>query len=224
VRAETPGVERVTHFNHAGASLPPRAVIDAVADYLEAESTLGGYEVAADRAADLDHVYAAACRFLGGEPKNWAFVESATRGWNAAFSALRFEPGDRVITTRAEYPSNMGGLLRAKEIQGIEIVIAPNDEHGQLDVGALENLLDDRTRLVSVTQIPTQGGLINPVDEVGAVLRDTSILYQVDACQAVGQIPVNVDAIGCDILSFTGRKFMRGPRATGMVGASDAAL
>ena len=161
---------------------------------------------------------------VGGEPRNWAFVESATRAWNAAFSALRFEPGDRVITTRAEYPSNMAGLLRAREIQGVEIAIAPDDEHGQVDVAALESMLDDRTRLVSMTHIPTQGGLINPAIEVGAILRETPILYQVDACQSVGQLPVNVDQIGCDILSFTGRKFVRGPRGTGMVWANDTAL
>lgn len=224
VRAETPGTKHVTHFNNAGAALPPTVVIEAVNDYLAAENTLGGYEVAAERADDLNDVYEAAAEFLGGEVANWAFVESATRGWNAAFSALRFEPGDRVIATRAEYPSNMAGLLRAREIQGVEVVVAPNDEHGQLDIHALENLLDDRTRLVSVTQVPTQSGLVNPVAAVGAILRDTPILYQVDACQAVGQLPVHIDTLGCDVVSFTGRKFMRGPRATAMVWTSDAAL
>jgi len=224
VRSETPGVGRVTHLNNAGASLPPAVVVDAVVDYLRAEAMTGGYELAAERAADLSDVYDAASAFLGGSPANWAFVESATRAWNAAFSALRFEPGDRVITTTAEYPSNMGGLLRASELAGVEILVAPDDEHGQLDVNALESMLDDRTRLVSVTHAPTQGGLVNPAHQVGAILRDTPILYQLDACQSVGQLPVNVDQIGCDILSFTGRKFVRGPRGTGMAWSSDAAL
>ena len=207
-----------------GAALPPAAVTDAVIDYLKAEALGGGYEVAKTRKDDLDRVYDAASALLGGSRSNWAFVESATRAWNAAFSALRFSPGDRVITTRSEYPSNMAGLLRAKEIQGIEIDIAPNDRHGQLDVSALQSMLTDRTRVVSVTHVPTQGGLINPVCEVGALLHGSSVLYQVDACQSVGQIEVNVDDIGCDMLSFTGRKFVRGPRGTGMVWASDKAL
>lgn len=224
IRAETPGAESVLHFNNAGAALPPAIVVDTVIDYLQAEALIGGYEVAADRDGELSSVYSAASEFVGGKPENWAFLESATRAWNAAFSSLRFEPGDRVITTKAEYPSNMAGLLRAAEIQGIEIAIAPDDEHGQVDVAAVEDLLDERTRLVSVTHVPTQGGLINPAEAVGDLLRDTPTLYQVDACQSVGQLAVNIDTIGADILSFTGRKFVRGPRGTGMVWASDAAL
>lgn len=224
VRAATPGCASVMHFNNAGSSLPPNLVLLAVVEYLETEAAIGGYEIAAERADALDAVYDNAVNLFGGAPENWAFVESATRAWNAGFSSLRFEPGDRVLTTTAEYPSNMAGLLRAREIQGVEVVVIPDDEHGQVDVAALEAQLDDRTRLVSITHVPTQGGLINPALEVGALLRDTSILYQVDACQSAGQLPVNVEEIGCDILSFTGRKFLRGPRGTGMVWAGDAAL
>ncbi len=224
VRAATPGCHEVIHFNNAGASLVPTPVLDAVVEYLQAEARIGGYEVAHDRKSDLDGVYRAACALFGGAPENWAFVESATRAWNAAFSSLRFRSGDRVLTTRAEYPSNMAGLLRAAELQGTEVVVVPDDEFGQVDVDALESMLDDRTRLVSLTHVPTQGGLVNPANEVGELLRDTQILYQLDACQSVGQLPVRVDEIGCDILSFTGRKFLRGPRGTGMVWASNRAL
>lgn len=224
VRADTPGCASVTHLNNAGSSLPPKPVLDTVVEYLETEARTGGYEIAADRCDALASVYEQASALIGGQPANWAFVESATRAWNAAFSALRFSPGDRVLTTKAEYPSNMAGLLRAKEIQGVEVVIVPDDEHGQVDVAALESLLDERTRLVSLTHVPTQGGLVNPAVRVGDVLRDTPILFQLDACQSAGQIAVSIDEIGCDILSFTGRKFVRGPRGTGMVWASDAAL
>ncbi len=224
VRAATPGCGNAVHLNSAGSSLPPSVVLEAVIDYLRAEAVVGGYEIADDRAEALDSVYLRASELFGGDPENWAFVESATRGWNAAFSALRFEPGDRVLTTQAEYPSNMGGLLRARELDDVEIVIVPDDEHGQVDVAALKTLLDERTRLVSLTHVPTQGGLVNPAERVGAILRNTNTLFQLDACQSVGQMPINIDAIGCDIMSFTGRKFLRGPRGTGMVWASDAAL
>ncbi len=224
VRADTPGCASVIHLNHAGASLAPMPVLETVVEYLQSEARIGGYELADQRVEELDSVYSQAAALFGGDPDNWAFVESATRAWNAAFSALRFEPGDRVLTTQAEYPSNMGGLLRAHEIQGVEIAVVPDDQDGQVDVDALESMLDERTRLVSLTHVPTQGGLINPAERVGAILRDTPILFQLDACQSAGQLPVDVAAIGCDILSFTGRKFLRGPRGTGMVWASDAAL
>lgn len=224
VRADTPGCEFAVHLNNAGSSPPPAVVTNTVVEYLEAEARIGGYEIAEDRADALDSVYDQASALLGGNPQSWAFVESATRAWNAAFSALRFEPGDRVLTTKTEYPSNMAGLLRAREIQGVEIGVVPDDETGQVDVAALESMLDERTRLVSLTHVPTQGGLVNPAEQVGDVLRDTPILYQLDACQSVGQLPIDVDQIGCDILSFTGRKFVRGPRATAMVWASDDAL
>ena len=224
VRADTPGCGSTAHLNSAGSSLPPDVVIDTVIEYLETEAVVGGYELADDRAEALESVYDNAAGLLGGRPDSWAFLESATRGWNAAFSALRFEPGDRILTTRAEYPSNMGGLLRAHEIQGVEVEVVPDDDDGQVDVAALESMLDDRTRVVSLTHVPTQGGLVNPAERVGELLRDTPILYQLDACQSVGQLPVRIEDIGCDILSFTGRKFVRGPRSTGMVWVSDAAL
>lgn len=224
VRAETKGCQTVAHLNNAGSSLPPDPVVETVIGYLEQEAISGGYELAAERADDLNDVYVQACGLFGGEPENWAFVESATRAWNAAFSSLRFEPGDRVLTTKAEYPSNMAGILRAREIQGVEVIVVPDDEHGQLDVAAMADLLDDRTRLVSVTHVPTQGGLVNPAIRVGELLRDTPILFQLDACQSAGQMVVDIDEIGCDILSFTGRKFVRGPRGTGMVWANNTAL
>lgn len=224
VRSLTPGCAVVNHLNSAGSSLPPTVVVDRVVDYLRREALIGGYEIADECQAELDSVYTAASVLFGGRAENWAFVESATRAWNAAFSALRFDAGDRILTSRAEYPSNMGGLVRANELHGVEVVVVPDDEDGQVDVAALESLLDERTRLVSLTHVPTQGGLVNPVAAVGRLLRDTPILYQVDACQSVGQLPVDVDDIGCDILSFAGRKFLRGPRGTGMVWASDAAL
>jgi len=224
VRADTPACADIMHFNNAGSALPPQRVTDAQMTFLELESRIGGYEAHEQYEEHIEAMHVSAARLLGTEARNVAAVESATRAWNTAFGTLRFAEGDRILTNQSEYVSNMGGLLYAKERYGVELVVVPSDESGQVDVAAMANLMDERTRAVTLSHIPTQGGLINPAAEIGALTRDTDIVYILDACQSVGQLRVDVNEIGCDILSFTGRKFVRGPRGTGMVWVNDKTL
>jgi cysteine desulfurase/selenocysteine lyase len=212
-RSETPGCAHVAHFNNAGAALPPQSVLDTVVDHLQLEAQIGGYEAADARAQELESVYASLARLLGCSTGEVAVVDSATRAWDMAFYAFRLEEGDRVLTTHAEYASNYIALKQ----RGLQIDVVPDDESGQVDVDALASMLDGRVKLVSLVHVPSQGGLVQPAAAVGALTRAAGVPLLLDACQSVGQMPIDVGELGCDILSAPGRKFLRGPRGTGFL-------
>ncbi len=185
-------------------------------DYLEAEARMGGYEVDAARREDLATVYQAGAILLGCRTDELAFTQGGTQGWSRALSAIPLAPGDRVLATTAEYVANVFGLMRLRE-QGVVVDLIPDDEHGRTSIEEMASMLDDSVKLVCATHIPTSGGLINPVSEIGRLAADAGALYLVDATQSAGQLPLAVDEIGCDFLVTTGRKFLRGPRGTGLL-------
>jgi cysteine desulfurase/selenocysteine lyase len=217
VRADTPGAALVTHFNNAGASLMPRPVVEAITGYLIEESRYGGYEVAEARANELRSVYDTFAELVGSDRSEIAITDSATRAWDIAFSAMTFHPGDRILTTASEYASNVIAFLQASERDGVSVEVVPNRPTGEIDPDALDAMIDSRVRLIAINHVPTNGGLVNPAAEVGRVANEHGIPYLLDACQSVGQMPVDVDEIGCDLLSATSRKFLRGPRGVGFL-------
>ena len=216
-RRETRGCEDAVHFNNAGSALTPAPVADYLYAYLRDDEVKGGYETAAARHDELENFYNATAKLLGASSDEIAFVENATRAWDMVFYALPLAEGDRILTTVSEYGSNLIAYLHRAKQCGAEIVVVPNDNHGQIDTNALEQAIDGRTKLISISHIPTGGGLVNPATEVGRVARAHGVPYLLDACQSAGQMPLDVDSLGCDFLSATGRKYLRGPRGTGLL-------
>ncbi len=217
IRAETPGIPHTNHLLASGSALMPQPVIDAVIGHLQLEAEVGGYEAAADRRAELDATYDSVARLIGAQSHEIALVENATAAWCHAFYSLPLSAGDRVLTCEAEYGANYVAFLQRAKRDGIVIDVVPSTETGEMDVEALRSMIDERVALIAATWVPTNGGLVNPAAAIGAVAAEHGITYLLDGCQAVGQMPVDVAALGCHYFSATGRKFLRGPRGTGFL-------
>jgi cysteine desulfurase / selenocysteine lyase len=228
LRADTPGCAQVTHLNNAGSALPPAIVTDTVVAHLRREEAIGGYEAHAEAADRIEAARASAARLVGARPDQLALHESATAAWMRALTGVAFTrplgAGDRMLVSSAEYASNVLPLMQLAASTGARLEFIPDGDDGCVDVAAAADLLDDDVALVAITHCPSQNGLVNDVAGIGAHLAGSEAWYIVDACQSVGQVPVDAQDIGADFLSATGRKFLRGPRGTGFLFVSDRAL
>ena len=219
VRRDTPGCFGVVHLHHSGSAMMPTQVMDAMREHLELESVRGGYEAEEEARNKLNGVYTSIAKMINCSVQEVALTESATVSWNSVFYGIAqtLGPGDRILTSKSEYVSNMIAYLQVTERTGAQVEVVPDDKFGQLNVKALESMINSQVKLISVTHVPTHNGLVNPVNEIGEIASDYNIPYIVDACQSAGQMPLDVVQIGCDALSATGRKFLRGPRGTGFL-------
>lgn len=195
----------------------PTPVLEAVKAHLDLEARIGGYEAAAEAMPKWERAYDAIATMLNCHRDEVAITENASRAWDLAFHAIPLKAGDRILTGHAEYVSNWLAFLLVKQRTACSVELVPDDAQGQIDLDALHRMMDERVKLVALTHVPSSNGLINPAEAVGAIVKDSDALYLLDACQSAGQLPLDVEAIGCDMLSATGRKFLRGPRGTGFL-------
>lgn len=196
IRANTPAVARLIYLHNAGAALMPIPVVEAVKRHIDLEAEIGGYAAGQRESDRLQAVYGSVARLVNARPDEIALTENATAAWQMAFYALPFREGDRILTAEAEYAANYVAYLHVAKRTGAIVDVVPSDDSGELDVGALESMLDARVKLIAITWIPTNGGLVNPAAAVGKIARARGIPYLLDACQAMGQLAVDVDAGG----------------------------
>lgn len=225
LRLETPGIKNRIHFNNAGSALTPQPVITAFQQHFQLEIEIGGYEAEAAAHAEIEGFYNAMAQFLNCQPRNIAYTASATDSYNRALSAITFEKGDVILTTRNDYASNQIAFLELQKRFGVQLVRAADVPEGGVDVDSVRDLIQKhRPKLVAVTHVPTNSGLVQPIAEIGEICKSEDIWYLVDACQSAGQMPLDVQQIHCDFLSATFRKYLRGPRGAGFLYVSDKAL
>lgn len=214
-RKDTDGVQEVIHLNNAGSALPPNAVRDAVIYYTAEEATFGGYETHSQYFEEIESTYDVIAKLINASREEIALVENATAAWNGAFQSIDWQDGDEIITSQSDYASNYIAYLHHP--CDLKIKVIPNLPNGDPDLEAFEGLFTPKTKLVSITHMPTNGGLVAPAEAIGKICNKRKVLYLLDACQSAGQYPLDVEALGCDMLSVTGRKYMRGPRGTGFL-------
>ncbi|MFL5448035.1 MAG: aminotransferase class V-fold PLP-dependent enzyme [Gemmatimonadales bacterium] len=224
-RQDTPGCSRVAHLNNAGAALAPRVVRKAIDEHLDLESEIGGYEAAEMRAGEVREVYADVGRLLGAKGEHVALVQNSTVAFAQAISAFDLGPADSILTSQDDYASNQIMYLSLAQRRGVRIVRAPDAPEGGINPEEVRRLVArQRPTLIALTWIPTNSGLVQPAEAIGEICRASDIPYLVDGCQAVGQMPIDVTRLGCDFLSGTARKFVRGPRGLGFLYISDRML
>lgn len=224
-RSDTPGAERAIHLNNAGAALMPVSVLQAMTEHLSLEGQIGGYEAAAEAAVGIRNFYEVTARCIGAQARQIAFMSSATEGYNKALSAIPFHSGDVILCTQDDYVSNQIAFIQLSRQRSVRLIRIPDLPGGGTDLDALEQLLRvHRPKLVAVTHMPTNSGLIQDAAAVGQLCRQYDSWYLLDACQTFGQLPLDVAALHCDFLSATFRKFMRGPRGAGFLYTSDRVL
>jgi cysteine desulfurase / selenocysteine lyase len=225
IRLDTIGCTDKIYLNSAGASLMPKIVLEKMKDYLGQEEQLGGYEVADLKVRDIDDFYFEAAKLINCNAQNIAFTYNATDAYSKALSSIPFSTGDYILTTNDDYVSNHIAFISLQNRFGIRILRSENLVNGDIDLNNFEQLVKKyNPKLAAITHIPTNSGLIQNAEKAGEICKKYNIWYLLDACQSVGQLVIDVNKIGCDFLSTTGRKFLRGPRGTGFLYISDRVI
>ena len=224
IRKDTPGTNHIKHFNSAGCSLATQSQIDIITNYLQEEAIVGGYLMQAKHQNEINQFYQRAAQLINAKPDEIAITGNASEAFNHVLYGIPFEKGEVIITSEIEYSNNFVNYINLKNTKGIEIEMIRNLPNGDFDLEALEKAIHPKVKLIAITHVPTSSGVVAPVKAIGEIAKAHNILYLVDSCQSIGQLPFDVEEIGCDFASATGRKYLRGPRGLGFLYVRNSAL
>ncbi|MGB2842576.1 MAG: cysteine desulfurase [Halobacteriota archaeon] len=224
IRADFPILERIIYMDSAATSLTPEPVLEAALEYYreyKANVGRGVHRLARIASQKYNDAHRKVEEFICAEGSGLIFTKNTTEAINMVASGLKWESGDRVVSTLVEHHSDFLPWLRLKEkgiIQELDIV-KPNQE-GLLEAPDFEDAIDDRTRLVAVTHISNVLGTISPIKEISAICNEYNTLLLVDGAQSAPHIGIDVGELGCDFFAFSGHK-MLGPTGTGVLWVKD---
>jgi cysteine desulfurase/selenocysteine lyase len=211
------------YLNNAGAGLMSDKTLNVIIDYLNKEREKGAYRAAKESKSQIDLFYERGAHlFNASSPKEIAFVDSASRAWNVALYGMKLRRGDQIVTLSSEFGTNLVSLFYLAFQVGASVKVIHCDQTGDFDMNELSSALDKDTRLLAISHAAMQGSIVNPVKEIGRLAKEHSVTFLLDGCQVAGQIPIDVKSIECDVYTTTGRKWLRGPRGTGLLFVSNS--
>lgn len=221
VRALFPIAERAIYFNHAAVSPPPVTAIRAVEAQLKDVNENGSANFRSWLAVK-EQARQLLANLLGARPEQVAFVRNTSDALSTVANGLAWKPGDNIVTFSREFPSNIYPWLRIRDAFGVEVRMS-EERAGRIDLAEFENLVDRNTRVIAISHVQYASGFRIDLKRLANLARRHDALFVVDAIQALGVIPVDVDAEMIDVAAGAGHKWLLSPEGVGYLYLSDRA-
>ena len=221
LRALFPVTARFNYLNHAAVSAPPTPTIEAIQGYLADVSQNGSVNFKS-WLETKERTRRLLAGLLGARPEQVAFMRNTSDGLSTVANGLKWRDGDNLVTFRNEFPSNIYPWLRLRDAFGVEVRLC-EERNGRIDLDELRNLIDDRTRLVSISHVQYASGFRADLQRVGKAARAYGALLVVDVIQSLGVLPLDVNSELVDVAAGACHKWLLTPEGVGYLYLSDRA-
>jgi selenocysteine lyase/cysteine desulfurase len=221
LRALFPITKHSVYLNHAAVAPPPLPTVEAVQSQFTdvVENGLLHYR---SWVATKDRARTLAAEMIGARPEQIAFMRNTSDGISTVANGLRWRAGENVVTFRREFPSNVYPWLRLRDAYGVEVRMC-EERNGRIDLDELLGLIDERTRVVAISHVQYGSGFRSNLEKLARAARKVDALLVVDVIQAMGVIPIDVDAEMIDVAAGACHKWLLTPEGIGLLYLSDRA-